>query len=152
MTPKPPVQEPVPGQGISADPDLIDRLAKNNELWLKELDKYRAYLDFLNRFSAWKDNAEWAKNNNKPIPPPPIPPVGYSIPPDPIPPVRIPVEISAGGLIPDANGTINRYYVKGDLSRLEASWIGSKTAVLPDGTVLTLRGFTTPFGISVWWQ
>jgi len=83
MSLSPPVFPVTLGVGVSADPGVVDLLAKNDQLYLEQFAFYNAVVNFLNRFRDWKTDSQARVGNGMPIEPAPVPPVGYTIVPDP---------------------------------------------------------------------
>lgn len=140
-----PVLTPTPGGGTSFDPDVTDRLALNDHLFLEEFARYQAIVNYLNAVRDWKTNSVQRVANGLPLDPRPIPPIGYT--PDPDPPTPVPVAPDFTPVV-KPRSQFGQYPAPGDQNPAGTIIVNP---FAPNGRLVKVIA-ATPFGDSHWWE
>lgn len=144
--PIPPVLTPTPGAGVSADPSVVDKLALNDHLFLREKAKYDAIVNFLNAVRDWKVNSQQRVANGLPLDPEPVAPAGYVLAPDPPAP---PAPAPSFTPVVRPLTQYGQYPAPGDNN--PAGTVIANPYLLP-GHFLVKVIVPTPFGNAHWWE
>ena len=143
-----PIQPQTPGAGPSFDPEIVDRLAANDHLFLEEFKRYHDIVNFLQSVQNWKTNSQQRVALGLPLDPRPQPPEGYTPAPDvpPAPPTP-PSSAPRVGQRITGHGRPDYYPAPGDINPA-----GTRIAN-PNGTGYLVKVVDqTPFGEAHYWE